>query len=266
MIYMNEITKKQSNANEYHHMLLRENSFEWFQQRSMEFTVLMSYYKCALMEIETKFNVLNVEYSLQYDRNPFNSIKSRLKKLDSILNKLQKQGHEVTVAAMEEHINDIAGIRVVCKFQDDVYVLADALLKQDDIELIEKKDYILNPKKNGYRSLHLIVGVPIFLANEKRIMKVEVQLRTIAMDSWASLEHQLRYKKDVSFTHEMEKKLQKCAELSAELDSRMQALRAMVKIENDHIDDDNSILYDKKNKLLEYGNSKNISSSIVFEL
>ena len=253
VIYMNEIPKKQSNAEEYHQLLLRENSFEWFQQCSMEFTVLMSYYKCALMEIETKFNVLNVEYSMQYDRNPFNSIKSRLKKLDSILSKLQKQGHELTVAAMEEHINDIAGIRVVCKFQDDVYLLADALLKQDDIVLIEKKDYIANPKKNGYRSLHLIVGVPIFLANEKRIMKVEVQLRTIAMDSWASLEHQLRYKKDVLFTHEMEKKLQKCAELSAELDSRMQALREMVKTENDLFDDENRTLFDEQNKLLEYG-------------
>lgn len=249
---MNEIPKKQSNAEEYHQLLLRENSFEWFQQCSMEFTVLMSYYKCALMEIETKFNVLNVEYSMQYDRNPFNSIKSRLKKLDSILNKLQKQGHELTVAAMEEHINDIAGLRVVCKFQDDVYVLADALLKQDDIVLIEKKDYIANPKKNGYRSLHLIVGVPIFLANEKRIMKVEVQLRTIAMDSWASLEHQLRYKKNVLFTHDMEKKLQKCAELSAELDSRMQALREMVKTENGLFDDESRTLFEK-NKLLEYG-------------
>ena len=188
----------------------------------------MAYYRCAIMEIETKFNVLNEEFSLQYDRNPINGMKSRLKKMPSIKEKLERKNLPMTIDSIEENLNDIAGIRVICSFPEDVYMLADAFLKQDDITLIEKKDYIANPKPNGYRSLHLIVAVPIFLAHEKRIMKAEIQLRTIAMDSWASLEHQLRYKKDFEFTEHMAGELLHCAHLSAELDERMDALRAMV--------------------------------------
>ncbi len=148
-----------------------------------------------MMEMETKLNVLNEEFSLQYDRDPIASIKTRLKKLESIKDKLERNDWPLTVESMEENLNDIAGVRVICSFTEDVYRVADALLSQDDVTLIRKKDYIANPKPNGYRSLHLIVTVPIFLANEKRTMKVEIQLRTIAMDSWATLEHQLRYKK-----------------------------------------------------------------------
>lgn len=190
-----------------------------------EYGKLMAYYRCAIMEIETKFNVLNEEFSLQYDRNPINSIKSRLKKPKSIRDKLEKQGLPFTVEAIENNLNDIAGIRVICSFPHDVYMLADALLNQDDITLIRKKDYIKNPKETGYRSLHLIVTVPIFLAEEKRLMKAEIQLRTIAMDFWATLEHQMKYKKDVEFTKEMENELILCADLSSELDERMDTLR-----------------------------------------
>ena len=134
----------------------------------------------------------------------------------------------MTAEAVEQNIYDVAGLRVICSFPEDVYILADALLSQDDITLIQKKDYIKNPKPNGYRSLHLIVEVPIFLAKEKKKMKVEIQLRTIAMDCWASLEHQLRYKKDLEFTEEMAQELATCASLSAELDKRMDALRQIV--------------------------------------
>lgn len=190
---------------------------------------LMTYYQCAIMEIETKFNVLDQEFSLQHDRNPINSIKSRLKSLMSIKNKLDKKGLTYNVDVMEENLNDIAGIRVVCSFLEDVYELADDLLSQDDIRLIERKDYIKNPKPTGYRSLHLIVAVPIFLSGEKRWMKVEIQLRTIAMDFWASLEHQLRYKKSLDFTDQMEKELMECAEISADLDKRMDSIRAVIK-------------------------------------
>lgn len=189
---------------------------------------LMAYYRCAIMEIETKFNVLDEEFSLQYDRNPINGIKGRLKNPVSIKEKLEKLDMPITLAAIEENLNDVAGVRVICAFEDDVYMLADALLKQDDITLVSKKDYIANPKSNGYRSLHLIIKVPIFLAKEKRIMKVEIQFRTIAMDSWASLEHQLRYKKKAAFTDEMAQELLYCANLSAELDIRMDKLRALV--------------------------------------
>ena len=171
---------------------------------------------------------MNEEYSLRYDRNPINGIKSRLKSLDSIKEKLERKGLPFQWKTIEEHILDVAGIRVVCSFVDDVYLLADALLKQDDISLIEKKDYIANPKENGYRSLHLIVAVPIYLEHEKRVMPVEIQLRTIAMDFWASLEHQLRYKKDFDYTDDMAKELQDCAVLSAQLDARMDSLRQRV--------------------------------------
>lgn len=205
-----------------------EEAFKWSKARMQEYSKLMAYYRCAIMEVETKFNVLNEEFSLQYDRNPINGIKSRLKSIESIKEKLERKGLPYTVQAIEENLNDVAGVRVVCSFTADVYLLAEALLKQDDIQLIEKKDYIANPKENGYRSLHLIVSVPIFLAHEKRIMKVEVQLRTIAMDSWASLEHQLRYKKDLEFTEEMVSELYRCAQLSSELDEKMDALRAQV--------------------------------------
>lgn len=205
-----------------------EEVFKWSKARMQEYSKLMAYYRCAIMEVETKFNVLNEEFSLQYDRNPINGIKSRLKSIESIKEKLERKGLPYTVQAIEENLNDVAGVRVVCSFTADVYLLAEALLKQDDIQLIEKKDYIANPKENGYRSLHLIVSVPIFLAHEKRIMKVEVQLRTIAIDSWASLEHQLRYKKDLEFTEEMVSELYRCAQLSSELDEKMDALRAQV--------------------------------------
>ena len=203
------------------------NDVDAISQHLQEFNTMMAYYRCAIMEIETKFNVLNEEFSLQYDRNPINGMKSRLKSLASIKGKLDRKGLPFTIEAIEENLSDIAGIRVICSFPDDVYMLADALLKQDDITLVKKKDYIENPKPNGYRSLHLIVSVPIFLAKAKRSMKVEIQLRTIAMDFWASLEHQLRYKKDFEFTDDMAKELLYCADLSAELDSKMENLRKL---------------------------------------
>ncbi|MCR5830267.1 MAG: GTP pyrophosphokinase family protein [Lachnospiraceae bacterium] len=194
--------------------------------------LLLSYYKCAMMEVETKFRVLNEEFSLQYDRNPINAIKSRLKDGVSIREKLLRKGLPQTLDAIEENIYDIAGIRVVCSFYKDVYYLEEALLKQDDITLIRRKDYIENPKPNGYRSLHLIVAVPIFLSNQKKIMKVEVQLRTIAMDSWASMEHQLLYKKKVERLPQIDRELYKCAELCRELDGRMDMLRQIMIEEN----------------------------------
>ena len=201
---------------------------ELVRERFEAFTKLMAYYRCAMMEIETKLNVLNQEFSLRYDRNPISSIKSRMKSPASIREKLTRRGYDVTIENIEACLNDVAGVRVICAFPEDVRTIAKALLKQDDVELIEQKDYILNPKENGYRSLHLIVTVPIYLAHEKRKMRVEIQLRTIAMDFWASLEHQLRYKKNVEFTDEMAKELKFCAELSAELDRRMDHLRESV--------------------------------------
>ena len=207
-----------------------DQTLQFAQEMMIRFNRLMSYYKCAMMEIETKFRVLKEEYSLRHDRNPINTIESRLKRMQSIKEKLDRRGVPVSIAAIEEELNDVAGIRVICSFTEDVYTIAETFLKQDDITLIEKKDYIKNPKENGYRSLHLIVAVPIFLENEKRIMKVEVQLRTIAMDCWANLEHQLNYKKDNDFTEKMIKELAECARLSAQLDEKMDELRRKVSI------------------------------------
>ena len=202
-----------------------------------DYNTLMAYFRCAIMEIETKLNVLNEEFSLRFDRNPISSIKSRLKKPVSIKEKCERKGIPFSLEDIEREIHDIAGVRVVCSFERDVYRIAEALLSQDDIELIERRDYIKNPKKNGYRSLHLILTVPIFLAHEKRIMKVEVQLRTIAMDFWASLEHQLYYKKDFSFTEDMRRELVDCAELSSRLDRRMDELRRLVAENSSEKDD-----------------------------
>ena len=160
--------------------------------RSDDFVRLMTYYRCAIMEIQTKLNVLNAEFSLQYDRNPFESIESRLKKPESIVEKMIRRNIPLTVDDMEQEMTDIAGIRVICSFQEDLYSLADLLVEQDDVLLISRKDYIKNPKPNGYRSLHLLIDIPIFLSQGKRHMRVEVQFRTIAMDFWASVDHKLK--------------------------------------------------------------------------
>ncbi len=196
-----------------------------------EFQRLMTYYRCAMMEIETKFRVLDVQLSANSEANPIESIKTRLKNPQSIYNKATQRGITPTLRGIEENLFDIAGVRVICSFREDIYKLADCLLEQDDITLIQRKDYIQHPKENGYRSLHLIVEVPIFLEHEKRLMKVEVQLRTIAMDFWASLEHKLRYKKGIdSMEHydQIAAKLRACADMSAILDSQMEAIRNQI--------------------------------------
>lgn len=211
--------------------LTKDEHIEKIKEGSLPYARLMTYYKCAIMEIETKFKVLNEQFSLKYDENPIETIKSRLKSPDSIMKKMQRKGLPMTTDAIEEHITDIAGIRIICSFEEDIYKMAKLLLQQDDITLIEQKDYIASPKESGYRSLHLIVEVPIFLENEKRPMKVEVQLRTIAMDFWASLEHKLRYKKNIEpeVMEQLSKDLTECAQISAELDHRMEAIKKRLK-------------------------------------
>ena len=187
-------------------------------------------YACAIMEVETKFKVLNEMFSLKYDGNPIESITSRVKGYDSIIRKVIKKNIPRNLASIEENIHDIAGVRVICSFVDDIYRLANCLLQQDDVTLICQKDYIKNPKPSGYRSLHLIISVPIYLENEKKDVKVEVQLRTIAMDFWASLEHKLKYKKDLPEEKKdmLSQELIDCANESAELDRRMQTVRNII--------------------------------------
>lgn len=194
-------------------------------QDAEPFHRLMMEYSSAIMEVETRLRVLNEEFSLEYNRNPFESIKSRLKSPASIYEKLARKGYPVTVENIKEQLKDVAGLRVICSFPDDIYRLAELLVKQDNITLLGMKDYIKSPKENGYRSLHLILNVPIFLSNEKKYMKVEVQFRTIAMDFWASLEHKLKYKKDIDNAEEIVGHLKVCADSIEVLDYQMQKIR-----------------------------------------
>ena len=203
--------------------LVNSNALDKIEDNMMPLKRLMAYYRCAIMEVETKFNVLNEEFSLEYDRNPIETIKTRLKSTESIIKKLVRRNFPLTVDSIEANLNDIDGVRVVCSFLEDIYLLADCLLQQDDVKLIQVKDYIKNPKPNGYRSLHLIIEIPIFLKDEKKDMRVEVQLRTIAMDFWASLDHKLSYKKDIPEEEAklLRQELLECAQISADLDVRM---------------------------------------------
>lgn len=194
-------------------------------KKAQSYNHLMMQYQCAIMEVETKLRVLNEEFSQEHNRNPFESIKSRLKSPESIYSKLRRKGYSLSVENVVEYITDVAGIRVICSFPDDIYRLAELLTQQDDILILKAKDYIQKPKPNGYRSLHLILAVPIFLSRERKYVKVEVQFRTIAMDFWASLEHKLKYKKDVENAEEIVEKLRICAESIETLDYQMQDIR-----------------------------------------
>lgn len=207
--------------------VLNTNDVQSITQNLNNIRELMTCYQCAIMEIETKFKVLNERFKLSIERNPIDSIHTRLKSFDSIAGKLRRKNLPFTTDSIERNLSDVAGVRIICSFTDDIYMLADCLVSQDDITLIRVKDYIKNPKENGYRSLHLIVEVPIFLSTGKRNMRVEVQLRTIAMEFWANLEHQMRYKKNLSpeLIERTAKELGECAALSASLDARMQSVR-----------------------------------------
>ena len=186
------------------------------------FVTLRCRYQAALREVKTKLEILNDEFQTRHSRNPIHHMEDRIKRPESVAQKLQRKGLPLTPQAAMDHLHDIAGIRVVCAYQDDAYIIARLLTGQDDIRLIETRDYIQHPKPNGYRSLHLIVEVPIFLSDGKMMVPVEVQIRTIAMDFWASLEHQLRYKETASVPETLNQQLYEAAEKIAALDAEMQ--------------------------------------------
>ena len=194
-----------------------------------QFESLMIKYRAAVREVTTKLEVLNDELSSFAERNPIEGIQSRIKRPYSIAKKLKARGLPVAVESIQKNLNDVAGIRVICPFISDIYDVADMLLSQEDVLLIEKKDYIEKPKENGYRSLHLIVEIPIFLSKGKENMRVEIQIRTVAMDFWASLEHQIRYKKGLEEEQKISEGLKECADTIARTDLRMQELREMIK-------------------------------------
>lgn len=210
---------------------LNDEMLEDFFVNSKKFMSLMMMYRSAIREIKTKLEVLDDEFSIEHKRNPIASIQSRIKKPESIYQKLTKLGYEVTTDNIREHLNDVAGIRVVCPFLEDIYHVADLLASQDDIKLIKVKDYIEHPKENGYRSYHMIVEIPVFFSEGKTLMRAEVQIRTMGMDFWASLEHQLRYKKGLEETKlydQISQRLQETAKMITATDMEMEEIKRML--------------------------------------
>lgn len=186
---------------------------------------VMFLYDSALKKVNTKIEILNNEFNNRYDYNPIEHIKSRLKSADSIVKKLKKDGYEVTIETMMEHLSDIAGIRIICSFTSDIYRIADFIARQDDVTVLHVKDYIKHPKPNGYKSYHMVVTVPVYLTDGPVETKVEIQIRSVAMDFWASLEHKVKYKKDVEHSEEIVAELKECADVISAMDCRMQEIR-----------------------------------------
>ncbi|WP_243134840.1 GTP pyrophosphokinase [Acetobacterium wieringae] len=189
-----------------------------------EFLLQQQIYRAAIKEIKTKLEILDEEFQARYDHNPIHHMEYRLKSPQSIAGKMQKKGLEITAENIRKNLTDIAGVRVICNYLHDIDRIANLLLRHDDITLIRKNDYINEPKKNGYRSLHLIVLVPIFLAERTESVPVEIQIRTIAMDFWASLEHQLKYKGHSDISEGLRERLKYCAESITRLDEEMQMI------------------------------------------
>ena len=200
-------------------------NLDYFAGQLREFQELMMMYNCAIREVRTKLDVLNDEMAVCSPHNPIEMIKSRVKKPRSIVEKLQRRGYPISVDSVLDNLHDVAGVRVICSFIDDIYKIAAILGAQDDVTVLEIKDYIKNPKPNGYSSYHMIVEIPVFFSDRKQPMKVEVQIRTIAMDFWASLEHQMKYKKDVPGSEDLVNRLSQIADRINQTDMEMQEIR-----------------------------------------
>ena len=188
----------------------------------------MMRYHCAILEMRTKLEVLSKDLAVRYRRNPIEFIESRLKKPSSIARKLRRNGSEITVENMVEQVSDIAGIRVLCAYIDDIYEIARMLARQQDVRIINVKDYIKHPKENGYRSYHMIVEIPVYFSDEVRPVRCEIQIRTIAMDFWATLDHDMQYKKKVEDAEEIMRELRECAEIIHNTDEKMMRLRERI--------------------------------------
>ena len=188
----------------------------------------MFLYSSALKSISTKIEILNNEFIQLYNYNPIEHVTSRLKTPQSIVKKLKSKGREVDIENMVEHVNDIAGIRIICSFMSDIYPIADMIAKQADITVLYVKDYIKNPKANGYKSYHMVVTIPVYLSDGKIETKVEIQIRTIAMDFWASLEHKIAYKFEGHAPDYIEAELKDCADMVHMLDAKMYSLNQAI--------------------------------------
>lgn len=218
---MNQLINKSSVPADFH-------TNHYFEGEEAKFIELMMMYECAIKEITTKLEILSKEFTVKRNRCPIEFISSRVKSPNSIVGKLERKNLDISVKNVAKYLDDIAGVRVICSFIDDIFDIADMLTQQDDIVLLECKNYIKNPKPNGYRSLHLIVEVPVFLSDRKQPMRVEIQIRTIAMDFWASLEHQLKYKKDIENANTIVKELKECADIIAQTDDRMLKIKNQI--------------------------------------
>ena len=197
-------------------------------------TELMLVYSAAMKQIEAKIEILNEEFQQVHSYNPIEHVKSRLKSTESIVKKLRKQGREVSLGNMVEYVNDIAGVRVICSFTSDIYRIADIISKQRDIKVISVKDYLVKPKQSGYKSYHMIVSIPVYLTDRVVETKVEIQIRTVAMDFWASLEHKMNYKFDGNAPQSLKDELIMCAEIVSLLDERMLSLNEEVQNYNNN--------------------------------
>ncbi|MCR5252136.1 MAG: GTP pyrophosphokinase family protein [Treponema sp.] len=195
-----------------------------FYKIAFDFQQIMMIYESAIKQIETKLDILKKESTVNRTRNPINTVKSRLKTPESIAKKLEKKGYPVNFESMMKNLNDIAGVRVICPYISDIYTVRDMLLKQPDLTLIHENDYIDNPKESGYRSLHLVMEIPVYLSKTEHNVRVEIQLRTIAMDFWASLEHQLRYKTSAKVPDSVRRELFRVAETIAMTDREMEEI------------------------------------------
>ena len=195
-----------------------------------EFLVMRNLFECAVRQLTLKFEVLNSEFNVLYARNPIHHIESRVKSPESIAAKLKRKGLPLTIASAMQNVNDIAGVRVVCSYIDDVYRVAEMLERQKDVEIIKRQDYIQTPNYNGYRSLHLDIRVPVYLSDRTEYVVAEIQIRTIAMDFWASLEHDIRYKADKStLPAGINEEMFACADKIAEIDRQMQDMYLRIK-------------------------------------
>ena len=186
-------------------------------------------YLAGIKEVRTKLEILDDEFHNRFSHNPIHHMEWRLKSPKSIVEKMKRRHLPISIDYIKENIEDIAGVRVICNYVKDIYRMADLLLRQDDINLLKVKDYIKNPKENGYRSLHLVVEVPVYLAEEKKMVTVEIQIRTIAMDFWATLEHSLRYKNKDEVSDDIRQRLFDCAEIITEIDQEMEAIHNKLK-------------------------------------
>ena len=199
-----------------------------FQRMVDEFFTVQCRYQAAIKEVQTKLEILDDEFQMKHRRNPIHHMQSRMKTIQSMMEKLRRKQANVSISSAVDNLTDIAGIRVICSYIQDIYTVANLLTKQDDIRVVKVRDYIKHPKENGYRSLHLVVEVPVFLAEGRVLVPVEVQIRTIAMDFWASLEHSLRYKAQGQVTDDISAELLKTASDIAMLDERMQSIHDRV--------------------------------------